>query len=122
MRFEDSFAGLLSEAGRARAQKVEFLNAGVIGYSPVIYLQKVRFLLENGLKFDEVVVLLDVSDVAEEATRYFCIDDDPRYRSYCSEERAPGAKEKFKVWLRRNFIILNRTRLIIYPEDQKRKE
>jgi hypothetical protein len=65
MSFDESFAGLLYQAGQARAEKIEFLNAGVALYSPVIYFQNIKFLLERGLKLDEVVVFLDLSDVAE---------------------------------------------------------
>jgi len=34
----------------------------------------------DALQFDEVVLLSDSSDVEDEATSYFCIDDDPKYR------------------------------------------
>jgi hypothetical protein len=63
-----------------RQPRVEFLNAAVVSYSPVIYLQKIKYLLKIGLHFDEVVVFLDISDIMDEATTYFCIDDNPQYR------------------------------------------
>ncbi len=41
------------------------------------------------LRFDELVVFSDVSDVFDEATHYFCEDDDPKYPNYCDPaERA----------------------------------
>jgi hypothetical protein len=83
MAFADSFAGMLHAAGQARAAKIEFLNAGVSGYSPTLYYKKVKYFFELGLRFDELVVLPDMSDVADEATRYFCVDDDPAYRAFC---------------------------------------
>jgi lysophospholipase L1-like esterase len=119
MSFEDSFAGLLYWAGRAHAEKIEFLNAGVTLYSPVIYFHKIKFLLESGLKFDEVIVFLDISDIAEEATKYFCIDDDPQYKRYCDVDdaldanRALDATERLKGWIRQNLVVLYRTRLMI---------
>ena len=116
MSFEDSFAGLLFKAGQARAEKIEFLNAGVTLYSPVIYFQKIKFFLESGLKLDEVAVFLDISDVAEESTKYFCIDDDPQYTRYCDANEALGATEKLKEWIRRNLVLLYRTRLMIRRE------
>jgi hypothetical protein len=85
LRFEDTFAGMLYEAGQKRPEKIEFLNAGVISYSPSIYYKKIKYLLDAGLRFDEVVVLPDISDVQDEATSYFCIDDRPEYRRHCNE-------------------------------------
>src|ERR1700710_382532 len=77
MSFEDSFAGLLYHAGQERSEKIEFLNASVASYSPSIYYKKVKNLLESGFQFDELIVFSDTSDVMDEATSYFCIDDDP---------------------------------------------
>ena len=83
MAFADSFAGMLHAAGQARAAKVEFLNAGVSVYSPTLYYKKTKYFLEQGLRFDELVVFVDMSDVMDEATGYFCVDDDPTYHSFC---------------------------------------
>ena len=83
LAFEDTVAGLLQAAGTQRAGKIEFLNAGVLSYSPSLYYKKVKHLLERGLRFDELVVFSDVSDVYDEATHYFCQDDDPKYQKYC---------------------------------------
>jgi hypothetical protein len=64
-----TFVGLVDE--RLRARGVEVLNAGVSGYSPVIYYAKVKHLLETvGLRFDELVVYLDISDAQDEAMYY----------------------------------------------------
>ena len=81
--FEDTFAGMLFSAGQNSSAQIEFLNAAVISYSPVIYYKKIRALFEQGLKFDEVIVFSDLTDVRDEASSYFCIDDDPRYARYC---------------------------------------
>src|SRR5262245_11438279 len=40
--FEQTFAGMLSRAGNDWPQKIEFLNAGVGSYSPVIFYQKIK--------------------------------------------------------------------------------
>ena len=117
MSFEDSFAGMLYLAGQQRNQKIEFLNAGVASYSPVIYYKKIQFLLNSGLQFDEVVLFSDPSDVMDEATSYFCIDDDPKYRAHCSSAEgsaqkvaAPPKKPDFLV---DHFVVTNRTVLYI---------
>ena len=85
LEFEHTFAGMLYLAGQKRTEKIEFLNAGVISYSPSIYYRKIKYLLDAGLRFDEVVVLPDISDVQDEATSHFCIDDHPEYRRHCTE-------------------------------------
>jgi hypothetical protein len=97
--FEDTFAGKLYLAGQAAADKTEFLDAGVSGYSPTIYYAKTKYFLERGLKFDEVIVASDVSDVQDEATAYFCIDEIPEYRAHCKDKRsARGPTVRAGFW------------------------
>ena len=112
--FEASFAGMLAQAGDKRPDKVEILNAGVASYSPSIYYKKVRYLLDRGLKFDEVVLLSDSSDVEDEATSYFCIDDDPKYHAFCTAPAGavPSAAAK-RDFLIDHFAITNRARILV---------
>lgn len=117
MNYEDSFAGLLQRAGQQRNDKIEFLNAGVASYSPSIYYKKVKYLLDLGLQFDEVVVLSDTSDVTDEANSYFCIDDDPKYRVHCtptegSMQPAATAPKKSNFLIDR-FVVTNRVRIAV---------
>ena len=86
LTFEESYAGRLYAAGMQSPGKVEFLNAGVLSYSPTLYYQKVKYFLEHGLRFDELVVFSDVSDVYDESRYYFCQDDDPKYEKYCNPQ------------------------------------
>jgi hypothetical protein len=117
MSFEDSFAGLLQRAGQERSEKIEFVNAGVASYSPSTYYKKIEYLLEKGLRFDEVVLFSDTSDVTDEASSYFCIDDDPKYRAYCtpgegSMQTAASLPKKPNFFIDR-FVITNRVRIAI---------
>lgn len=117
VNFEDSFAGQLYRAGQERSEKIEFLNAGVASYSPSIYYKKIKYLLESGLQFDEVVLFSDTSDVTDEATSYFCIDDDPKYRAHCTSAEGsaqPGlaAPKKSDFFIDR-FVVTNRVRIYI---------
>lgn len=117
MSFEDSFAGMLDRAGRQRGEKIEFLNASVASYSPSIYYKKIKYLLESGLQFDEVVLFSDTSDVTDEATSYFCIDDDPKYRAHCSpaegSRQAVAAAPKKTDFFTDRFVVTNRVRIYI---------
>jgi hypothetical protein len=112
--FENTFAGLLAEEGAMRPDKVEFLNAGVASYSPTIYYAKIKYLLDKGLQFDEVVLFSDSSDVEDEASSYFCIDEDPNYRRYCNTPPGsvpqPAIKRDFLI---DHFAVTNRVRLIV---------
>ncbi len=114
MSFEDSYAGMLFRAGQERREKIEFLNAAVASYSPAIYYKKIKYFLDQGLKFDEVVLFADTSDVTEEASSYFCIDDDPKYRAYCTV--AEGSQQpdlvKTNFFLDR-FVVTNKVRIAI---------
>jgi hypothetical protein len=112
--YDNTFVGLLERAGRQHAEKIEFLNAGVASYSPVIYYKKIKYLLERGLQFDEVVLLSDSSDVEDEATSYFCIDDDPKYHSLCTtppgDTPEPAIKRDFLI---DHFVVTNRVRVTV---------
>jgi hypothetical protein len=114
MGFEDSFAGMLFRAGQERREKIEFLNAAVASYSPVIYYKKIKYLLERGLQFDEIVLFADTSDVTEEASSYFCIDDDPKYRAHCAA--AEGSQQPDAVqanFFLDRFVVINGARIAI---------
>lgn len=112
--FESTFAGLLEQAGQSRPDRVEFLDAGVASYSPSIYYKKIQHLLDLGLKFDEVVLLSDSSDVEDEASSYFCIDDDPKYGKFCTTPSGalpePAIKRDFFI---DHFVVTNRLRVTI---------
>ena len=113
--YENSFAGLLQAAGQARPDKVEFLNAGVASYSPIIYYKKIKYLLDRGLKFDEVLLLSDSSDVEDEATSYFCIDDDPKYHAYCTVPAGtiPSPAINKRDFFIDHFVVTNRVRVTL---------
>ena len=111
--YEKTFFGLLNQAGEARTPKVEFLDAGVASYSPSIYYRKVKYLLDLGLQFDEVVLLSDSSDVEDEATSYFCIDDDPQYQKFCTLPPGtypPASPLKHDFFID-HFVVTNRVRI-----------
>lgn len=117
LNFEDSFAGQLYRAGQQRSERIEFLNAGVASYSPIIYFKKIKSLLEHGLQFDEVVVFSDSSDVNDEATTYFCIDDNPIYRAHCTSAegsmQAATTGSSRRDFLVDRFVVTNRIRVFI---------
>lgn len=105
--FEETFAGLLAEALGARG--IDVLNAGVSSYSPTIYERKVRYLIDDvRLHFSRLVVLLDISDIEDEAKDY-ARDADGNVR----HQRRGGSQvvENFKGWLRGYSILYGVPRL-----------
>ncbi|MFN8207696.1 MAG: SGNH/GDSL hydrolase family protein [Bacteroidales bacterium] len=65
INFEDSFFGILSAA--ARVKNIDMLNGAVVSYSPKIHYLKTKYLLEEAeLKFNELWVFLDLSDLQNE--------------------------------------------------------
>jgi hypothetical protein len=62
----DTFVGQIA----ARFPQYEFLNGGVESYAPSNYLNEARQLLAKGVKFDEVIVFIDISDAQDEAAFY----------------------------------------------------
>jgi len=78
--WEETFVAHLEEGLRGRA---EVLDAGAVSYAPMIYRLKTEYLLEDvGLRFDELVVFVDISDVQDEVN----------YQSF--RPRRPGALDR----------------------------
>jgi hypothetical protein len=122
MTFDNSFAGMLYKAGQERPDKIEFLDGGSVSYSPVIYYKKIKYWLDRGLQFDEVVLFSDTSDVTDEATSYFCIDDDPKYRAHCSpgegsQQKGPPPPRQ-KNFLIDRFVVTNRVWIYLRRQIQ----
>jgi hypothetical protein len=64
--YEQTFVGRF---GRAFPD-LDVLNAAVGSYSPSIYFQKLKHFLDVGLRFDEAIVYIDISDIQDEAVYY----------------------------------------------------
>jgi hypothetical protein len=64
--WRDSYVGRIA----AHFPQCDFLNGGVLSYSPSNYLNTARIVLAAGVEFDEVLVFIDISDVQDEAAFY----------------------------------------------------
>ena len=65
-KWRDSYVGSIA----SHFPQYEFLNGGVMWYSPSNYLNMARMVLAKGVAMDEVVVFVGVSDVFDEAASY----------------------------------------------------
>ena len=67
VEYPSTFVGRVDEA--LGHQNIEVLNAAVASYCPMIYWRKLKYWIEDrGLKVDEVVVLIDISDAWDDIT------------------------------------------------------
>lgn len=74
LNYEDTYVGMIDSM--LADKDIEVLNAGRVSYSPIIYWRKVKYLIErNNLKFDELVVFIDISDIDDEASYYDISED-----------------------------------------------
>ena len=95
--YEDTFVGLFEK----RYNK-KIANLGVGTYAPTIYLSKINFLLNNGYKFNEIILFIDVSDLYDDNVYYY-LD-----KNFVVKENYKVIKQnKFKRFLRMNFRVTN---------------
>lgn len=65
--WDESVAGLLDNMFEESHMKTEILNAAAVSYSPLLYYLKTKYLIERtGLRFDELYVFIDISDIQDE--------------------------------------------------------
>lgn len=110
----ESFVGRIDAA--LSPGGTEVLNAGVELYSPLIYYRKTQSLLEDtGLRFDEVLLFLDISDIQDEVT--YAVDGQGRVvfdeRRRRLEERANWAYSAGFPRLRRLERLLDEHTLLL---------
>ena len=69
LNYENTFVGIIDKY--LSKYSILVLNAGVSSYSPKIYYRKIKYLIENeGIKFSDLVVFIDISDIEDEALNY----------------------------------------------------
>ena len=66
LAWHESYVGRVAD----RFPQYDFLNGGVVGYSPSNDLNVARMVLAKGVEVDEVIVFMDIADVQYEAA-YF---------------------------------------------------
>jgi lysophospholipase L1-like esterase len=107
--FDETFVGQFSK----RAVDLDVLNAGVVSYSPSIYWRKVKWLIDEGYAFNQLVVYVDISDVQDEAVFYRETPDGRIVDTGAAIDWAAtvGAKDAFSVpnragtWLREHLFV-----------------
>ena len=68
LNYEFTFAGQLQNY---LGNNFEVLNSAVGSYSPSIYYKKIKYYIDEGYKFDQALVFLDISDIYDEISIKF---------------------------------------------------
>lgn len=104
--YEETFVGRFAAA----FPDVDVLNAGVSSYAPSIYFTKIKSLLDAGLRVDEVIVYVDISDVQDEAIYYRFGPDGKIERTNLEKEECPSPDAALLViepswWARPSYLL-----------------
>ena len=71
MEYEDSFVGLVAK----ELPHLAIANMAVSSYSPSIYFSKLKHYIDRGLKVEQAIVYVDISDIQDEAVNYQLSED-----------------------------------------------
>ena len=102
--WSDSYVGKIA----AHFPNYKFLNGGVDSYSPSNYLNVTRSLIGQGVKFDEVIVFIDISDVQDEAAFYQDVDGSGAVTGPKNREWQIATYAKWRWFLARHFSLTNK--------------
>ena len=93
LNYEDTFSGVFE-----KKSNFDVANLGVSSYSSKIYLSKLNHYLNKGIRFNHIIIFLDISDYYDDA--YYNLDLE-------SLRIIHTKREKFKIKLRKNFPFTN---------------
>jgi hypothetical protein len=94
--YEQIFAGIIDRL--LEQSNIDILNAGVVTYSPKLYYLKTKYLLEKtGLRFNELFVYIDISDIQDEIV----------YESFSPSKRL-SIPRHINIFLKNNSYIYNK--------------
>ena len=93
LNHENTFVGIFENSLGS-----DIANMGVSSYSPKIHLAKINFFLDKGVKFEHIILFLDISDYYDEA--YYQFDEDKLSVIH-------NKKDRRRIWLKENFPFTN---------------
>lgn len=103
INFEDTFTYLISR----QIPEKKITNLAVASYSPSIYYSKIKYLLNNNFKFNEIIVFLDLSDLHDDTVRYKLEGDKVISKDINFDVENYSLAEKTKIFLKRRLKISN---------------
>ena len=90
--YKKTYVGLLEK----KIKKYNFLNYAVIGYSPSVYHYQLYNIINSNIEVEKVILALDITDFAEEATQWEYKEGDILPRSMNHTETKTIPKKSFK--------------------------
>jgi lysophospholipase L1-like esterase len=114
LEYSSSYSGLLTKYLK---KDYEVLNAGVGSYSPSNYYYKIKYYIDQGYKFDHIVIFLDISDVVDELQYKYDNSDNLILNNNFYKKKISS---KVFLYLRDNFITF-RTISLIRDNSEKLK-
>jgi hypothetical protein len=114
IEYSNAYSGLLTKYFE---EDYEILNAGVGSYSPTNYYYKIKYYLDQGYKFDHIIIFLDISDVVDEQQYKYDINDNLILNKNFDKKKTT---KKIFIYLRDNFITF-RTISLIRDNTEKLK-
>lgn len=97
LNYENTFPGIIED--KLKKKNISILNASRASYSPIIYWRKIKYLIEiEKLKFTDLVVAIDISDIEDEA-KYYRLSKDGNV-----EDRSISKKTVLVSFMKKNFI------------------
>ena len=72
--YENTFVGKIDKEMSANFDKFkidEVINMGVPSDTPIIYYHKIKFYIDAGFEFSDLVVFIDISDIQNETVYYY---------------------------------------------------
>ena len=107
--FEDTFVGIFSKENK----NLKIANLGITSYAPSIYYSKMKYLLNNGFKFNHIIFFIDVSDLYDDSVFYKLNED-----GIISERNEREKSLKRRKFLRKNFPLTNYYMFVIKKNSQ----
>ena len=108
LNHKDTFVGIFENISG-----LDVANMGVSSYSPKVHLAKINFFLSKNLKFEHVILFLDISDYYDEA--YYQFDGD-KYSVMHNK------RDQRRIWLRENFPLTNFYMYVLKKIEKKNEK
>jgi len=111
VEYQQTFSGYFAKS--LKRGKYDVLNAGVVSYSPKLYYLKVKYLSDQlGLKFNHLIVFIDISDIQNELA----------YEDFTPSEQTPLDVKLYqlKKWANRTSLIYYS--LNVYKDHHRQKK
>ncbi len=100
-------------------------NLAASSYAPSIYYSKINYLLNNGFKFDEIIVFVDMSDLHDDTIKYELLENKVLSKNNDWNVENYSQREKFLQFLSRrlkvtNYLVLQINEILIKNKIKER--